>query len=114
MASGQEKSLDKERIAKGMSFIKAYQPPSEYQQLMTRFQRDLAVCKDRLIQLGSDGDPKRIEQAQGEKKRLEFQREIEYCKVALKDDLSPEHRLGVQEYLEELRADLKKAGGVEL
>jgi hypothetical protein len=81
---------------------------------MGRLDDDIVECRARLRRLDrTNGTAAQINEAKEELDKRTIQKDVMRCKVALQDKLEPEHQLGVEEYLKQLRADLTRIGGVE-
>lgn len=75
----------------------------------------MVTCKARITRLKKNGGTaEQIKEAENERDKCMIQKDVLRCKVALQDELEPEHKLGVEEYLEQMRADLARLGVVEV
>jgi hypothetical protein len=82
---------------------------------MGQLNENIVKCKGRLSRLDrTSGTAEQINEAKDELEKCTIQKDVMRCKVALDDKLEPDHQRGVEEYLEQLRADLTRIGGVEL
>jgi len=81
---------------------------------MGQLDENIVKCRARLRRLDrTGGTADQINEAKDELDKCTIQKDVLRCKVALQDTLEPDHQLGVEEYLEQLRADLTRIGGVE-
>lgn len=81
---------------------------------MGQLDENIVKCKARLRRLErTSGTAEQINEAKVEIDKYNIQKDVLRCKVALQEELEPDHRLGLEGYLEQLQAELACIGGVE-